>query len=906
MVRRCLLGLLLLPVCAVAQTPFLKEAKEGYYFDLNPGRLWLIPYSDHVLRVVVTAGDTLSKRQSLSVIAKPKTIKPTILKSKNEIGVVFGDVTAFVDWKTRRLRLSAKNGGGISEALGKARSLSPITLDGERTYALEQRFDLPKNQAFYGLGCYQLEDLNLVGETINMVQDNTMDVNPMMVSTGGYGILWDNASATKIDFGGNRGLIPAANLYSKEKRPGGLSAEYYKGRNFEAPDGLDHVKWQGPIDFIWKGLTNFSVRWEGYVKTGPAGTYKFIAETDDGARVWVNGKKLIEDWRDKPVSPAEGQIDLPANTLVPIRFDYYQNGYDAEAHLKWNPPVTGKEIKIQSEVGDQIDYYFFAGPSLDRVVAGYREATGTAPMFGKWAYGLWQCKERYQTQQELVDIVAGYRQRQIPLDNIVQDWFYWDPFPWGSHKFDPKRYPDMAGALKTLHDQYHAHAMISVWAKFAPGSENYDELNSKGLLYPDAQDWSKNGERYYDSFNPEGRAVYWRQMKERLFNLGIDAWWLDATEPEINMATYRTYKTALGSAARVLNAFSLKTTEAVYKGQRAATSNKRVFILTRSVFAGQQRNGAATWSGDIQGTWDVFRRNVAGGLDFCMAGVPYWCTDIGGFFSHSPDDPGYRELFTRWFEWGTFNPIFRVHGTGANKELWRFGPDIQKTLVKYDNLRYRLMPYIYSLGWMVTSQGYTMMRALPMDFRTDERTWNAKDQLMFGPALLVSPVVQEGKTSRSVYLPKGSKWYDFWTGTAFQGGQSMEVRAPLDLLPIHVRAGSIIPMGPFTQYASEKPADPIELRIYPGADGHFTLYEDEGDGYGYEKGARATISFDWNDKRRTLHIGKRNGSFPGMLRERSFRVVIVGAGLEPAKPNRGERGALVTYDGRAVQLQATL
>jgi alpha-D-xyloside xylohydrolase len=444
--------------------------------------------------------------------------------------------------------------------------------------------------------------------------------------------------------------------------------------------------------------------------------------------------------------------------------------------------------------------------------------------------------------------------------------------------------------------------MISVWAKFEPGTDNFDELERQGFLYPDQHDWS-GPDRYYDAFSPDARAVYWRQMRDHLFRNGIDGWWLDATEPEIAPAKMREFDTALGPGGYVLNAYSLMTTQGVYQGQRKETNDKRVFILTRSVFSGQQRNAAATWSGDIQGTWDVFRRQVAGGLNFCMAGVPYWCTDIGGFFSPPNSDPEYKELFTRWFQWGTFCPIYRVHGTGTDKELWRFGPDTEKVLVRYDNLRYRLMPYIYSLAWRVTHDGYTMMRALPMDYRSDRNTWDVKDQLLFGPSLMVSPVLEPKVPSRSVYLPLGPRWTDFWTGYSAMGGKSIRCPTPIETMPIHVPTGSIIPMGPTMQYTSEKAVDPIELRVYPGADGRFELYEDEGDGYAYEKGAHATIPMLWNDKQRTLLIGARQGAYPGMPFSRRFQVVLVrpGHGIGLAPCGRPER--TVTYDGRALTLR---
>ncbi len=388
--------------------------------------------------------------------------------------------------------------------------------------------------------------------------------------------------------------------------------------------------------------------------------------------------------------------------------------------------------------------------------------------------------------------------------------------------------------VREVHER-NAHIIISVWAKFAPGSDNYRELESKGLLLPDT-----GAEPYYDAFNPEGRAVYWRQMRDELFSLGIDGWWLDASEPEcwqgVPLSDLAKLPTAAGPAERVVNEYPLMHTTAVYQGQRVATSDKRVFILTRSAWAGQQHNAAVTWSGDIYGSWDVFKQQIPAGLNFCLSGIPYWNTDIGGFISSDPSTPAYRELFVRWFQFGAFCPMFRVHGTGFPKEMWRFGPEVEKILDKYDSLRYRLLPYTYSLAWRVTSQGYTMMRGLVMDFRGDAKALNVGDQYLWGPALMVCPVTDPGATSRRVYLPAGTGWTDFWTGRGMKGGRTVDADAPLDTMPIFVRAGSIVPMGPVVRYAAEKPADPIELRVYRGANGSFTLYEDEGDSYRYEKG----------------------------------------------------------------------
>jgi alpha-D-xyloside xylohydrolase len=559
---------------------------------------------------------------------------------------------------------------------------------------------------------------------------------------------------------------------------------------------------------------------------------------------------------------------------------------------------------VSSEVADTIDYYFLYGPELDKVVAGYRELTGAAPMFGKWAYGFWQCKNRYKTQTELLGVAQKYRELKIPIDNIVQDWFWWNRK--GEHVFN-QNYPDPKGMIDQLHAE-HFHLMISVWPFFEPGSTAYETMDKNGWFIDKTvvakPPYHKAEMAVYDASNPDARKYYWQLMDDALFKIGVDAWWLDTTEPETEGREENIqldHRLSIGSGNRYVNLFPLMTTTAVYQGQRAASEQKRVFILSRSAFAGSQRNAVTAWSGDVNSDWLTFQRQIPAGLNFELSGLPYWTTDIGGFVSGNPDDPAYRELFVRWFEFGTFSPIFRVHGTRNNdqNELWSYGPDAQKILTSYDRLRYRLMPYIYSMAWMVTSTGYTPMRALAMDFRTDPRALNVGDQFMFGPAILVNPVTEPTADTRRMYLPKAA-WYDFWTGGKQSGARTIDTVAPLDRIPLFVRAGSIIPMGPDLQYAAEKPADPIELRIYRGDNGEFTLYEDENDGYNYEKGAYATIPIRWDEAAHTLTIGERKGGFPGMLDKRTFLVVFVsenhGTGVGPTE--RADR--TVQYDGDTV------
>ena len=563
-------------------------------------------------------------------------------------------------------------------------------------------------------------------------------------------------------------------------------------------------------------------------------------------------------------------------------------------------------LYLNSEVADRIDYYFIYGPEADQIIGHYRELTGEVPLFGRWAYGFWQCKNKYQSQQEIEGVAAKYRALHIPVDNIVQDWFWWVTM--GEMKWNDK-YPDPQGLINKLHDE-HFHLMVSVWPYFRPGSPVYDDFDKKGWFVAKTLTGGFHplGQALYDATNPEAQKQYWANVNAALFQKGVDAWWLDTDEPETegredNILT--DHKLSIGSGARYANVYSLFHAGGVSEGQQAASDKKRVFILSRSGYAGVQRYGVTAWSGDVLSNWMTFARQIPAGLNYSISGMPYWTTDIGGFISGGNlNDPKFRELFVRWFQFGAFSPIFRVHGTRYpdENELWSYGPDAQKILVDYDTLRYRLMPYIYSQAWQVTSNHGTLMRPLVMDWRDDVEAQNIGDEYLFGPAILVSPVYTQGATSRTVYLPKAT-WYDFWTGEKLEGSKRIEADAPLNKLPLFVRAGSIVPMGPAMEWSTEKPADPIELRIYPGADGDFTLYEDENDNYNYKKGEHATIALHWDDAAKTLTLGAREGSFPGMLTEHAFHVVLVGkshgVGIGDGKP----AGKTVAYKGAKLSVQ---
>jgi len=555
------------------------------------------------------------------------------------------------------------------------------------------------------------------------------------------------------------------------------------------------------------------------------------------------------------------------------------------------------ELTFSAVAGHSVDYYFLYGPEMDQIIHEYRTMTGHTPLLPKWAYGFFQSKDRYVSLDEIKNIAQKYRDRHIPLDAIVQDWFWWKKE--GDPEFNAN-YHDVPGDLETLHKE-NVHTMISVWGLLDPESETYKTLEEKHLMVP--------GAHVYDPSSPEARDIYWNRLPGKLLAQGWDAFWLDSAEPEevwphMGDAILRNKQLAIGNGAEYTNLFPLLHTLGVQDHWKKTTESKRVFLLTRSAFFGQQRVGATVWSGDVFTSYWALSHQVPAGLNFALSGYPYWTTDIGGYWPAFPgviEQPAYQELYARWFEFGTFCPIFRTHGHRPNNELWTYDK-VEPALVRFDKLRYRLMPYIYSLAWKVTNEDYTIQRPLVMDWRTDEKTWNIGDEFMFGPALLVNPVLKANTTHRSVYLPASPKWYDFWTGATNPGGQEIEADAPLDRIPLYVRAGSIVPMGPEIEYATQNPGGPIELRIYRGADGTFNLYEDAGDSYDYQKGQHAVTAMRWNDSAGVLTIGARQGSYPGMVEKRAFRIFLVGGGHGIGGDVTDKADKEIPYDGSEVSV----
>ncbi|MEP7288341.1 MAG: TIM-barrel domain-containing protein [Chloroflexota bacterium] len=588
---------------------------------------------------------------------------------------------------------------------------------------------------------------------------------------------------------------------------------------------------------------------------------------------------------------------------------------------------------LWTDIADELDYYFICGPEFDEIVQSIRQLTGEVPMLPRWAFGYIQSTERYKSQTELIETVKEYRKRALPLDCIVQDWKSWPNDLWGQKTLDPERFPDPKAMMTELH-RMNTHLMISIWPNMNPGGDNWHEMREQGCLL--------GNQATYDAFQEKARELYWKQANEGLFAHGIDAWWCDCSEPfqadwtgAVKPEPEERLRINTEEAKRYLdpeyiNAYSLFHSQGIYEGQRQASASKRVVNLTRSAYPSQQRYSTITWSGDVSATWDTLRRQIAEGLNFCATGLPYWTVDIGAFFvKNNPNlwfwsgdfdlgvkDMGYRELHVRWFQYGAFLPMFRVHGTDTPREVWQFGDTgdpMYEALVRVLRLRYRLMPYIYSLAGLTTHRDYTMLRALPFDFRTDPATYDIADQFMFGPAFLVNPVTQPmyfaaGSTAlegvsktRPVYLPAGADWYDFWTGQRYAGGQTIVADAELDTLPLYVRSGSIVPISPDIQYAVEQPNSPLELRIYPGQDGSFILYDDEGDNYNYEQGHYAMIHISWHEETRRLTLMERQGSYPEMPPSREFQIVM---GNSPYNllPLKGTPVRTVLYEGQEISI----
>ncbi len=893
--------------------------------------------SDHIIRVISTPEKTFTDVKSLVTVYKNEPYSNWEIVDSSDMGKVSirtKSTTAVADLNSGTVVFYDANGNQLLAEKTTPAKFDKVVFKGERSYQVNQEFETTAGDAWYGLGQHQDGLVNYKGKQVFLFQNNTEVAIPFLISLKNYGILWDNNSLTKAGDTRSYHELKDLKLFSKEGDAGWLTASYCNDKN--KPDDVLFQKAESVINYEFLNDTKLllpadfkpatgSITWEGNIASGINGSHAFRFTYAGYLKVWVDGKMILDRWR-QAWNPGSAIVDLPLeeNKKVAIKILWEPDGGESYVSCKWMEPVAAaneNSFGFASEAGQHGDYYFITGNNMDEVISGYRTLTGKATMLPLWAYGFWQSRERYKTQEDVLGVVQEFRKRKIPLDNIVLDWNYWKQAEWGSQEFDPARFSNPDSMIKLVHDKYNAHFMISAWPKFYEGIKAYNEFDKKGWLYKrniaDRQrDWIAQGyvSTFYDAFNEDAQKGFWKLLHEKLYKKGVDAWWMDASEPDIlsNVSSLKRkeqmYPLAAGNTAEYLNAYPLENAKGIYEGQRSVDPNKRVFILTRSGFSGMQRYAAATWSGDIASRWHDMKSQIAAGIGFSMSGMPYWTMDIGGFAvekRYEDKDPKsmeeWRELNTRWYQFGAFVPLFRVHGQFPFREIYNIadaGSPSYESMLYYNKLRYRMMPYIYSLAGQTYQDDYTIMRGLTMDFAKDTAVKNIADQYMFGPSLLINPVYQFNERSRPVYLPAGQGWYDLYSGKYTAGGQTIEATATYERMPVFVKAGAIIPYGPALQYTDEKKADTITLYVYAGKDGSFKLYEDEGLNYNYEKGQFSTIQLSYNDARKSITIADRAGQFNGMLTKRFFKIKYVTKNT-PADLNfESKAGKLVVYNGK--------
>lgn len=894
--------------------------------------------NDNIIRVTAVPGKSFSKAGSLVVIDQETTPQFTVLKEEGSIIVATSGVNARVSLATGQVTFTGEDGSLLLQEREGGRRFTPFEAEGTQGYTMQQVWESPANEAFFGLGQHQSDEFNYKGRNEELFQYNTKVSLPVVVSDRNYAILWDNYSLSRFGDPREYANLDLFKLYNAKGEEGGLTATYLTNSD---PGNIFVERTEAAIDYenletvknFPEGFrfNNSTIVWEGEMEPAESGLFHFKLYYAGYTKVWLDGEPVVsERWRTawNPNS-YKFKKEMEAGRRYPVKVEWRPDGGISYLGLKVLSPRPAEEqnaLSFWSEMGDQIDYYFIRGNNSDEVISGYRTLTGKAQIMPKWAMGYWQSRERYKTGDELLEAVNEYRQRGIPLDNIVLDWFYWPEDSWGSHQFEAARFPDPTAMVDSVH-RLNARIMISVWPKFYYTTDHYKAFDGKGWMYRRAtrdsiRDWVGRGYigSFYDAYNPEARKLFWNQMKENLYPKGFDAWWMDASEPDILSNASINYRkslmtpTALGPSAKYFNAYALVNAEAIYNGQREADPDRRVFLLTRSGFPGLQRYSTATWSGDIGTRWEDMKAQISAGLNFAISGIPYWTMDIGGFCVEnrytraregSEDLEEWRELNTRWHQFGAFCPLYRSHGQFPFREIYNIAPEnhpAYKTMVWYNKFRYRLMPYVYTLAGMTWHNDYTIMRPLVMDFNGDITVNNIGDQYMFGPSLMVAPVYEYKARTREVYFPAATGWYDLYSGQFLTGGEYRTVDAPYEKMPLYVREGAILPFGPEITSTAEKAADPVTLYVYTGRDGAFTLYEDEGVNYDYEKGEFSTIPITWDDAAGKLTIGARQGSWNGMPETRTFNVMWISKEQPQAFDLSAVPRASVTYDGTAVSL----
>jgi len=951
---------------AFAQKPY-RSNKNGVIISVtdtmtNGAKLVRIePLTDKIIRVRAVSSDSFPEVQSLMIEPKEfpavkydveETGDTLILKTASlqvKVSTKTGAVT-FCDTAGKPILSEHKDGGKIIEPV----SIVEDSVSGKikNLYRIRDQFESPADEVFYGLGQQQEGIFNFKGQDVDLYQYNTKISIPFVVSNKNYGILWDNYSRTK--FGDPREYDPLSTMkiYDEKGNEGGLTASYYSSLDTSR---ISITRSESEINYEFSSdlkkfpagysLANGIVVWNGSFEPDfsraeslTSGLFKFRLYSSGHCKMWIDNKLMVDRWRQSwNAFVYLFNLQLEKGKKYPIRIEWIPDGGQAYISLKVKTPISQEEsewipsgqngLSLYSEYANQIDYYFMDGKNIDEVISGYRQLTGKASMPPKWALGFWQSRERYKTQDELLQVAREYRKLKIPFDNIVQDWFYWKEDQWGSMEFDSSRYPNPKAMVDEVH-RLHEQIMISVWAKFYKGIKNFDRMMEKGYLYMgnlnlNNRDWVGKGylSTFYDAFNPAARKLFWQMIDEKLYPLGIDAWWIDSDEPDmqsnLSMETrkYLMNPTALGPGAEYFNAYAFEHTRGVYDGLMSENSNKRVVILSRSAYAGSQRYGVSVWSGDIGSTWNDLKGQLPAGLNYSMSGLPYWTFDIGGFavpdkFINAKGENlnEWRELLTRWYEFGAFCPLYRSHGEYPFREIFNVAPEGSpeyNAMVDVTKLRYRLMPYIYSLAGMVYWKDYTMMRALEMDFASDKKVENLSDEYMFGTSILVAPVTTYKERKKEVYLPGGNGWYDFYTGKYYEGGQTFTADAPLDKIPLFIREGSIIPAGPEIQFAEEKNDGAITLYIYTGRDAEFTLYEDQNETNDYQKKIYAMIPIRYEVRSGKLIIGPTKGSYPGLPAKRTIQIVWIGKGTPQAFLSKDARPQVATYQNKAITVTET-
>lgn len=942
--------------------------------NYGPSQIRLQVVGDRIIRVQATAEQSFRSKQSLIIVPQNSKAQYKVEEQGDDLIITTAAMRAVLNEATGQITFyDLKDQVLLKEVAQGGKTFKPFTVPDREIgvdiakvpeaqkhgWSWRALFDSPDNEAFYGLGQHQSEELNMKGKNEDLFQYNTKVSVPFVISNKNYGILWDSYSYCRW---GNPDdylqLNRAFKLYDKDGKEGQLTGTYVAKNGQKIVRGEDSIYFEyampeaseicnqtdkGGIQNLPKGfaLNGSKVVYEGYVEAPTNSFYQFILYYAGYMKIYIDGKLVVpERWR-TAWNPNSYKFEtaIQKGKKTPIRIEWQPDGDVSYCGLRVAAPRSEAEknqLSIWSEMSPDMDYYFIAGKNMDEVISGYRTLTGKAPVYPKWVLGFWQSRERYQSSKDIEENMKKFRDLKIPVDNIVQDWNYWKLDSWGSHEFEAARYPNPQAMLDSVH-ALHGRFMISVWPKFYDTVKNYKELDAKGWMYhqaikDDIHDWLGFRGSFYDAYDAGARKMFWRQMDENLYTkykFGIDAWWMDASEPNVRDCTPMWYRkalsgpTALGTSTEYFNAYSIVNADAIYNGQRSVNPNQRVFLLTRSGFAGEQRYSTATWSGDIATRWEDMRTQMTAGLNYSMAGLPFWGMDQGGFCvenryvaaqqefdktgKENADLKEWRELQARWNQFGCFVPLYRAHGQWPLREVWNIAPadhPAYKTIVAYDKLRYRLMPYLYSMAGMVHLKDYTMMRGLVMDFNGDEKVLDIKDQWMFGSALMACPVGEYQKYSREVYLPKQKGWYDFYTGAYHTGGQTIVADAPYDKIPVFIPEGAILPIGPEMQWSDEKKPELIDLYVYAGKDGSYTLYEDEGTNYNYEKGKYAVIDFKYDDARKQVTIGARKGSFDGMLQKRRFNIILVDQkkqqGVNLAKSPKGK---LVKYAGQAMTVK---